>query len=151
MTFWARVVGPIGFSFTGPHTCAPRVAVTVDRTQVLFHIVGGQAAEYAARRGRQQRVDLRLLADLEFLPWEVLATMELPRTRFRTAWCERGYVTASGFLHVGEMEARVRYQGGRYVYWNVQLHMLHPTEWTIPDAVSSSSDDTDLSDSWVYL
>ena len=120
-------------------------AWAVDNTQVLFHVVGGRAARYAARRGRQQRVDVRLLAELEYLPWEVLATMEMARTRVRTAWRERGYVTSAGFLHVEEMEARIRYQGGQYLYWSLQLQTLHPTEWTISDEMSSSSD----TDSWI--
>ena len=65
----------------------------VDNSQVLFHVVGGRRARFAAHRGRRQPLDLELMADLGYLPWQVLSTMETAGRRFRTAHSVRGYNT----------------------------------------------------------
>ena len=122
-----RVLGPVALTLQDHLENTIRLALRcggawrVGNAQVLFHVIGGRRARFAARRGRPLPLDLELMADVEYLPWQVLTTMEMAGTRFETAHAERGYNTRTGFLHVEEMDCRARYLGAHYLDGRVGL------------------------------
>ena len=85
-------------------------------SQVLFHVRGGRQARFAARR----------------------ATSGPP-----AHGPERSCITPAGFLHVEEMEARIRYMGGHHVYWCLQVQTQYLGPLPLADdstSVTSSSE-----------
>ena len=92
----------------------------VHNTRVLFVVRTGRRAERTVRRGHRQPVDLWLLQSLGYLPREMYQVMGLRGTRVQLARASRIYLTTRGHLEVQEVEARLRFRGCHYVYWNLQ-------------------------------
>ena len=95
-------------------------AWVVQNTRVLFWVRTGRRAERTVRRGHRQPVDLCLLQALGYLPRAMYQAMGLRGTRVQLARASRTYLTTRGHVEVQEVEARVRFRGSHYVYWNLQ-------------------------------
>ena len=93
-------------------------------SQVTLDVRRGRRARRMARQGRPQPLDLDLLADLGFLPVELLTTMQVPGTTFWLARSVRHYGTFEGHLHVEGMAGLVEYVGYHHIYCMPANH--HP-------------------------
>ena len=117
----------------------------VHNTRVLFVVRTGRRAERTVRRGHRQPVDLWLLQSLGYLPREMYQVMGLRGTRVQLARASRIYLTTRGHLEVQEVEARLRFRGCHYVYWNLQCLTSYqgdpPTEssesWSLSESEST--------------
>ena len=98
----------------------------VGSSRVLLHVRVGARARLAVRRGHRQNFDVRLMAAISYIPGALVDTMELPGTTYRPARTARAFPTARGHVQIEEMEARVKYLGGHYLYFCVSVitHLL---------------------------
>ena len=86
---------------------------------VYLWVCTGLRARSMRRRNQLQPLDFELLEDLGWPPSELVDTLRLRGTRVRPGRSTRAYPTPHGSIEVQEMEALIRFLGGRYAYFNL--------------------------------
>ena len=90
------------------------------------------------------------MAAIGYIPGALVDTMELPGTTYRLARTARAFPTARGHVQIEEMEARVKYLGGHYLYFCVSV--ITHFEAPVPsDSEELSWSDVDSSSSETFV